>query len=104
MEKKNVIKVKLPYYFGFASIMLLLVTVICLGVSAPVWVLYGVFFLGIACAVAGLIAAGMQNGESEEERKYRRLGVILCIIMFLIDLAIIWFYVTWFIPIVNIFS
>ena len=102
MDKKHELYVKLPVYFGYAAILIPFLIVVLVQFGAPDWVCYVVFFIGFACTIAGLMAAGMKEGQSEEDRRYCRPGVIICLIMIVIYIIIIWFYVTLVYPLIQI--
>ena len=93
MDKKHKIIRMLPFYFGIASVMMLLMSALLVAIWAPDWIISSVFFCGAACTLAGFIAAVMSKGKSKKEHVYRCLGVIICVIMLLIYLWIAWFLV-----------
>ncbi|MBO4883439.1 MAG: hypothetical protein J5570_08050 [Lachnospiraceae bacterium] len=94
MDKKHEIYVKLPVYFGYASIFLPILAIILSEMIAPNWICYVTFFLGFACTIAGLMSAGMKEGQSEEDRRYCRPGVTICLTMVVIYLIMFWFFAT----------
>ena len=94
MDKKHEIYVKLPVYFGYASIILPFLAIILAEMNAPNWICYVIVFLGFACTIAGLMSAGMKEGQSEEDRRYCSPGVTMCLIMLVIYLIMFWIFAT----------
>ena len=94
VDKKHEIYKKLPVYFGYASIYLPILAIILSELPVPNWICYVTFFLGFACTIAGLMSTGMKEGQSEEDRRYCRPGVTICLTMFVIYLIMFWLFAT----------
>ena len=104
MGKKHELYVKAPVYFGIASLGMSALTILLAQLGAGDIVCYISFFIAFACVIAGMIFSCMEKGKSEEEMKYSRIGVVICLLLFVIYLVIIWFYVTLVGAIMSIFS
>ena len=104
MGKKHELYVKAPVYFGIASLGMSALTILLAQLGADGIVCYISFFIGFACVIAGMIFSCMEKGKSEEEMKYSRIGVAICLILFVIYGIIIWLSATLIGAIMHIFS
>jgi hypothetical protein len=92
MDKKHELYVKSPVYFGLASMVMPVALIIASVLDLPT--VFGPIFIfaGFACSILGIIYSCKEKDKSEDEMKYSRVGVWLCLFTFVIYLMFIWLF------------